>query len=343
METAKSLFIVWKAYQRRVDAFVDSLNISPVYLHFEWEEKSRLHKIISYLFKISKTLQLLRSTRPAFFYIQAPPTFLLYTVHLYCKLTGAQFAVDAHNSMIGDSLWSRMPFVQQILRKCAVVIVHNEDMAELARAQRLPCTVLMDRPPQVELAQYAYPRQIMGERTRAKVVIPCSFDIDEPLEEMQKATLLLPEIDFYITWYSEKLPAEFLKGFGSNTVFTGFLEQDDFDSLLAHADAVLVLTTRDGTQPSGATEALAFQRPLVVSDFRIIRDMFPMGSVYINNDAAGIANGISRALAAKDTLMADMARFKKEKLRLWDLQFSALSKLLPQQGELAQEDRYLIG
>jgi hypothetical protein len=72
--------------------------------------------------------------------------------------------------------------------------------------------------------------------------------------------------------------------------------------------------------------------------------MFPMGSVYIDNDAAGIANGISRALAAKDTLMVDMARFKKEKLRLWDLQFSALSKLLPQQEELArQEDRYPIG
>jgi len=330
MEKRQTLFIVWKVYQRRVNAFVNSLNINPVYVHYEWEEKSRLHKIVSYFFKVYQTLHLLATTKPGFFYIQAPPTFLLYTVHLYCKLAGAKFAVDAHNSMIGESLWSRMPFVQRILRQSAVVIVHNEVMAELARAQGLPYTVLMDRPPQVEPAQYPYPQQIMGERARPKVVVPCSFDIDEPLDEMQKATLLLPEVDFYITWYSEKLPAEYLQGFGKNTIFTGFLAQDDFDALLAHADAVLVLTTRDGTQPSGATEALAFQRPLVVSDFKIIRDMFPKGAVYISNDAAGIASGISLALNQRESLMVDMAQFKKEKLRLWDRQFDALNKLIPE-------------
>jgi glycosyltransferase involved in cell wall biosynthesis len=327
METGKTLFIIWKAYQRRVEAFADSLNINPIYIHFEWEEKSRLHKIFSYLFKLYKTWSIFATTKPGFFYVQAPPTFLIYSSYLYCKLTGAKFAVDAHNTMIGESLWSRMPFVRSILKSSAVVIVHNEDMAKLAKAYGLPHTVLMDRPPHVE-STYPYPHEIMGKCHQPKVVVPCSFDIDEPLDEMQKATLLLPDIDFFITWYTEKLPEEYVRGFGANTVFTGFLEKKSFDALLAHADAVLVLTTRDGTQPSGATEALAFQKPLVVSDFKIIRDMFPMGAVYIDNDAPSIANGISSAIQMKENLASDMACFKKEKLRLWDLQCDTLIKFL---------------
>lgn len=322
----KTVFIIWKVYQRRVEAMKEKLNAQPVYLHYDWEEKSKLHKLLSYLFKIADTYRVLIDVRPRLFYVQAPPAFLLYAVWLYAKATGARYVVDAHNTIVDGSLWSRMPFVRHAMRQAATVLVHNQAMAVHASRSLLPHTILMDRPPEVEPTNYPYPEKIFGDRTRPKVVIPCSYDTDEPLEEMRRATLLLPHVDFYITWYAEKLPAAYIAGFGPNTRFTGFLEQTEFDGLLAHADAILVLTTREGTQPSGATEALAFEKPLVVSDLGIIRRMFPKGAIYIGNTASDMAVGISRALERREQLAAEMRTFKKQKLRSWELQFDAMRR-----------------
>ena len=322
--SGKTVFIIWKVYQRRVEAIREKLNAEPVYLHYRWEEKSKLHKLVSYVFKIAGTYRVLLTVRPKLFYVQAPPAFLLYAVWIYGNLTDARYVVDAHNSIVDGSLWSRMPFVRHTLRQAATVLVHNEEMAVHASRSVLPHTVLMDRPPEVEPMNYPYPAELLGDRMRPKVAIPCSYDTDEPLEEMRQATLLLPHVDFYITWYAEKLPAAYVAGFGPNTRFTGFLPQAEFDGLLANADAILVLTTREGTQPSGATEALAFEKPLVVSDLGIIRRMFPKGAIYIGNTASDIAVGISRALERREQLAGEMKEFKKEKVRLWEAQFDIL-------------------
>jgi glycosyltransferase involved in cell wall biosynthesis len=328
MRDIKKVFIVWKAYQRRVEAFKRRLNVSPIYIHFDWEERTKVHKSVSYLFKLCITFFILIRQRPGLIYIQAPPTFLVYAAYLYCKIAGALYIVDAHNSMIHGSFWHKMPFTKYVLTRACVVIVHNEVMGEMAKNWGIPYTVLMCRPPEINPENYSYPRDIIGTRSRPRIVVPCSFDIDEPLDEMKKAILALPDVDFFITWYREKMPPQYVEGFGDNVVFTGFLPQEHFDSLLANADGILVLTTRDGTQPSGATEALAFHKPLVVSDFWVIRSLFPVGAIYVRNEARDIAQGIRVALEKKSKLGAEMAAFKEEKFRLWEQQFETLNRII---------------
>jgi len=326
MEIRQTVFIVWKAYQRRVEAFKSYLNANAVYIHYNWEEKTKIHKVFSYLLKLFRTYYILLRQRPSLFYIQAPPTFLVYAAYIYSKILGAKYVVDAHNSMIYDSFWCRMPFARYVLAKSAVVIVHNDYVAELAKKWGIPYTVLICRPPEVNPRQYLFPQAIMGKRPSPRVVVPSSFDSDEPLEEIQKATLMLPNINFFITWYREKIPPQYVQGWGENVVFTGFLPEGDFDALLAHGDAILVLTTRDGTQPSGATEALAFEKPLIVSDFEIIRTLFPAGAIYVKNNATDIAEGIRMALERKNSLAEEMASFKGEKLLKWEQQFKTLTE-----------------
>lgn len=265
------LFIIWKAYQRRVDAFKERLGARAIYLHYAWEERSKLHKAVSYVAKFYETWRLLFRHKPAMFYVQAPPTFPVYAAFFYSVLTGAKYIVDAHNPMISGSFWNRMPLAKAVLRKAATVIVHNAFVAQQAQAQQLPHTVLMDRPPEISLKPTALPERLNGKNGRPRVVVPCSYDVDEPLAELQKATSELSHVDFYLTWYIEKMPAQFASRFGKNVIFTGFLPLPEFNGLLASADAILVLTTQDGTQPSGATEALAFAKPLIVSDLQIIR------------------------------------------------------------------------
>jgi hypothetical protein len=258
IKNRETLFIAWKAYQRRVDSFKETLNIRPVYIHFKWEEKTKVHKTFSYVFKTCKTFWLLVREKPTLFYIQAPPTFLIYVAYMYSLMTGAKYVVDAHNAMIYGSFWCKMPFVKYALARSKVVIVHNEFVAEIADKWGVPYTILMDRPPDINRMHLTTPQVLRKKPKGPIVVIPCSYDRDEPLEEMRKATLMLPEVNFFVTWFREKISKGYLHTFRENTTFTGFLPLEEFDSLLAHADAILVLTTQIGTQPSGASEALAF-------------------------------------------------------------------------------------
>ena len=324
----ETIFIAWKAYQRRVDAFKEILNIRPVYIHFKWEEKTKVLKAFSYFLKIWKTFVLLVREKPALFYVQGLPTFLIYVAYMYSLMTGTKYVVDAHNAMLYWSFWCKMPFVKCALARSKVVIVHNKFVADMAEKWRVPHTILMDRPFETNQMEFPTP-QILGKKPRRPiVVIPCSYAPDEPREEMRKATLMLPEVNFYITWFREKLSENYLRGFRENVIFTGYLPLEKFNSLLAYADAVLVLTTQIGTQPSGASEALSFQKPLVVSDLKIIRDLFPSGSIYVENNAEAIANGIAEALRQKESLAMEMASFKQTKLKMWEEQFRKLMKTI---------------
>lgn len=318
------IFIVWKAYQRRVDALQDRLEASPTYLHFAWEEQSKAHKALSYVCKFCLTLWVLFRRRPGLVFVQAPPILAVYAAWLYGRICGVPYVVDAHNTMIYDTFWPRLPGAMAALRHAATVLVHNKYVEELALAMELPCAVLMDRPPRIRPGEFSLPLAIVGDRRAPRVVVPCSYDVDEPLTELQAATRALPHVDFFITWYRDKLPRQFAQGCGSNVFFTGFLPIDQFNSLLACADVLLVLTTRDGTQPSGATEALSFERPLVVSDSPTIRALFPRGAIYVDNRAAAIADGIRTALDEKTRLSREMASFKAEKESLWEQQFQGL-------------------
>lgn len=330
------VFIVWKVYQRRVEALQVPLRADTVYFHYAWEERGRVHKALSYLCKFVHTLAVLFRRRPALVYVQAPPTFAIYAAWLYGWLAGVPYVVDAHNPMIYDTFWPRLPLAAFMLRHARSVIVHNRYVAARARELGLSpvnLRVLMDRPPDVAARAHVAPDTDCADKRRPRVVVPCSYDVDEPLVELQRVTHFLPDVDFYITWYAEKLPRGFVRQFGPNTRFTGFLPAEDFNGLLAQADVIVALTTRDGTQPSVATEALAFERPLVVSDSSTIRDLFPQGAVYVENRAGAIAEGIRTALRERRHLEVEMAAFKSEKLRQWESQFEDLRGLLTSRTE----------
>ncbi len=67
--------------------------------------------------------------------------------------------------------------------------------------------------------------------------------------------------------------------------------------LLAAADVVVVLTDRDDTLLSGAWEAIALARPLVVSGTRALRDTFGDAVTFVDSDGPSIAAGIDAVLA----------------------------------------------
>ena len=56
MKNREKPFIVWKKYQRRAEVLAPLLDLKIVYFHHAWEERSKIHKALSYIFKSIATL-----------------------------------------------------------------------------------------------------------------------------------------------------------------------------------------------------------------------------------------------------------------------------------------------
>ena len=78
------------------------------------------------------------------------------------------------------------------------------------------------------------------------------------------------------------------------------------------ADAVVVLTTHDHTMQRGGYEAMALERPLVTSDWQLLRETFSRGTVHVDNNSTAIAEGIAAAIRDGDRLVREMRVLRTE-------------------------------
>lgn len=303
------LFIVWRIFQRRSDSLAACFNLEVKYYYSPWEEKSRLHKAWSYVFKTAGTLRDLFSLKPAVVFIQLPPTPVLYIAAAYCALANCKLVADCHNAMI-YSRWLNWPFAKQLLRSADALLVHNEDVEEYAKGFHINAITLRDPLPRLTStvdtslnSRYDFTRQ-------PYIIVPWSFSPDEPIDELIQAAASMPEINFVMTWFAERLPQEVRNSLPSNLVLTGYLDDTDFNAIFSQATAALVLTTREGTQPSAASEAIVLGVPLIVSDLKTTRRLYQDMPVYIKNTAEGISTGVRTAFEQREKLEKTIESFK---------------------------------
>ncbi|RLD07625.1 MAG: hypothetical protein DRI32_00540 [Chloroflexi bacterium] len=295
-KTKKSIFIVWKEYQRRVDVIAPYLETEHFYFYYPWEMKSKIFKAISYIPKTISTLNCLFKNKPALVFVQFPPTPALYAVAFYSWLTGVRYVSDCHIGVTNE-MWMNWLFAKKILAK-GEMIVHNAHLVQqVEESVKIKPFVVRDgiaKKEEVEIRESSLLDEI-GLSPKKYVLFPSSFDKDEPLEEVFGAARLLPEIKFVMTWHVEKLSKEMKRSLPPNIVLTGFLEIGDFNYLFANAGVALVLTKNEGVQLSGMQEAMAFESPAVVSDLKTTRFLYKEFPVYVKNEPKSIAQGISYA------------------------------------------------
>jgi len=307
LKEGKGLYIVWKVYQRRAESLGGKLDITVEYIHYSWEEKSRFFKALSYIVKLCVTLASFIRYRPNVVILQLPPTPLLYLGWLYCKLSGAILIADCHNGMIQGG-WVKWPLVSRMLAAPTRVLVHNEQVLDDALQIGINAVVVRDPLPEISHAKGSVEKWDL--KKGEYVLVPWGFADDEPLEEFAEAARLTPHVQYVSTWFVERLSTHLRNQMPDNILFTGFLEVDDFNCLFANAGAVLSLTTREGTQSSAASEAIAFQVPLVLSDINVARKLYKDAPVFVQNTPISIAKGIETALKNQLVLKKKLAELK---------------------------------
>jgi glycosyltransferase involved in cell wall biosynthesis len=298
---ARALFIVWgpESHGPRSKVFAAKLGID---VHFMFSTMRRGALVAPYKYPVQavKTLRLLMSRRPRVVFVQSPPSFAVMLVALYCAITGAGYVVDAHSDAMQRSIWMRPRWLHRtLIRRARATIVTNEHFATTIGSLGGRALIIRDIPT-------TFPSGgTFNVADGFVVAVVNTFAADEPLPAILEAAAELPEATFYVTGRIEKAPAELTAAAPPNVQFTGFLDDSDYYDLLRGADAVMCLTTRDHTMQRGACEALSLARPIITSDWPLLRDYFRKGTVHVGDDAPSILGGVGR-------MMVEHPRFQEE-------------------------------
>ncbi|RDC54272.1 glycosyltransferase [Pedobacter chinensis] len=316
MKKSNNIFYAWVKYQRRAASMQESLGYELNFIDFNLKKK--VLKPLDYMLKSCKTLGSLIIQQPTVLWLQLPPSPLLYIALFYKKINkDAILIVDCHNGVFWGK-WKKYLSVDK-LNQFDIILVHNYLIKEIAEdfgLDKEKLVILEDKP---AIKNSSLKGDVLPSK-KTTVLMPCSFNADEPIDVVFEAASQIPEIDFLISGPKDK--GELLFDFSKrpeNVQLIGYLSLEDYERVFRSADAVLGLTTEDHIQLSVANEATGFEIPMVISDTPLLRNLFNKGAVYVETlNSQSIANGIKEALDNRKKLKNEVKELKTERIQKWE-------------------------
>ncbi len=303
----RASFITWYPHCRRSDTIAAALGACSHLIHYLGFRRP-LHAPLKYVLQTIATLRILWRERPELVLVAAPPIFAALPVLLYASLVrDTRVVIDAHTGIFEHRRWSwLLPLTRVVFRRADAVIVTGRHLAHLVESWGARAVVIGTVP--VVFGPGQTPRPCNGPR----VVVVNSFAVDEPLDELLEAAARQRQACFFVTGDTALARRDWLEAKPENLTFTGFVSEDEYTGLLRAADAVVVLTTHDHTMQRGGYEAMALAKPLVTSDWPLLRQTFSRGTVHVRPIADEIVAGITRALENRHSLGAQMIALREE-------------------------------
>lgn len=318
----RTSFITWYPSCRRSDALAKALGgVSHLIHHFTF--KQPLQAPFKYILQARDTFRLLRKDNPQLILVATPPVFAVLLVWLYCLIYRARFIIDAHTGIFDDPRWTWLkPLSRFLARRAETTIVTNSFLQREVENWGAKALIIGDVPvdfPEVEPAT-------LGPGFH--VVVINTFSQDEPLNEILAATKELPEVQFHVTGNPKHSRIQYLEPLPTNVRLTGWLTDDGYAALLRAADTVMCLTTHDHTMQRGAYEAMALEKPLITSNWELLRKTFYNGTIHVNATGSEIAQAVIQAKRERDKLAQGMQQLRRERLDIFASNLNALQEIL---------------
>jgi glycosyltransferase involved in cell wall biosynthesis len=317
----KILWITWEV-QRRNRELSKAIG-AKLYEFSELHSRSGMKKYIKYIIGPVKTITAVIRDRPSIVICQNPSIVLAFTMVITKIITGLPVIVDAHYGGIipRSGRYRILTYIANFIQKHATgVIVTNKGHKRYVEDNGGCGFILQDKIPNI--GKYK-PILLEGKQN---ILVVCSFGNDEPYEEIFDSCVRLQNnTKVYITGdYTKKnidpgtVP--------ENAVLTGFVDDDRFIALLNSVDTIMVLTTHENCLVCGAYEAVAVEKPMILSDTKALREYFYKGAVYADNTAQGIAKAIKEVIENKEKLEKEVKELKEELNEKWEISKQQLLK-----------------
>jgi len=246
-----------------------------------------------YLTSAVRTLWYLLRRRPRAVIVQTPPVPAAALVFAWARVARVPVVMDTHPASfaLDDYAIHRLmrPLLAALVPRAAGCIVTTPELGErISRWHGRPL-VVHEAP------------MVWSERMRARdcsadrrLLFVCTFAPDEPLMAVLEAARELPAVTFQVTGDLRRRPADALRAAPANVEWVGYLAPDEYVSALSGADVVMTLTQRPESVQRSAHEAVDALRPLVLTNWPHLRELFPH-AVLVDNDAVSIRDGIEAA------------------------------------------------
>lgn len=313
----RQFFITWVPFQRRSISMQSYFGYDLKFLSFSF--KSRLLRPLEYFLKAWVTLRLLIFKSPQILWVQFPPTPLIHVAFLYKVLFNRKVIIiaDCHNATFRNP-WITFPGTVALLNRCNLLLIHNDSVTKEVVANNISCKklyILEDPPAFIEASTVIDSSSFPSPW----ILCPCSFNTDEPIKEILEAACLAPEITFVLTGkVSRAKGIHDLTNIPQNVKLPGFLPKHEFDYLLRTTDAILGLTKIEGIQLSVAGEAVGVIKPMIISNTKILKELFYKGATYVNTfESLSIAQGCREAILRKDKLTKEVKELNLERKDSW--------------------------
>jgi glycosyltransferase involved in cell wall biosynthesis len=326
----KTVFLVWAPHSIRAKNLTEHLD-AKLYL-ISYKFKKKIYSPIKYIKLFINTLLILKKEKPQIIICQSPPIFcaLATIIYQYLTSTKCNIAIDMHTGAF-DKPWSYLqPLNRWIMKKVYMIIVTNSELKDSVCSDIKRKIIVLEDP----LSSFEIERKITHDERLEKndkffkIAVISSFAPDEPLEEILDAAATMSEVLFYITGDMSKAAKHLLEKKANNVIFTGFLDYNDYVSLLQSINVIMVLTKRNKTMLAGAYEALALQKPLITSDWPPLRRYFYKGTVHVDNSLKEIQEAIEIVRKRSEEMVRDIGDLRIEKNNEWNKKFTAFKHLL---------------
>jgi glycosyltransferase involved in cell wall biosynthesis len=307
----KGIFIVWGAFQgsRRSEHLARQFNFELEYIYCT-NKQGLIYTPIKYAYQAIATILLLFKRRPDVVFIQNPPTFEPVFAYIYCLIFKKNFIIDTHTGALIYLQWKlTIPIQRFLARRALTTILTNEHLAKKVSSWNANSFVLEDPPIYTEPI-----KKMKLKKSDLKIVVVCVGYPDEPVREVIETARSLSNMDFYITgdFENNKYFQNVINGTTTNVIFTGFLNNDYF-ALLEACDVIMCLTTDDHTFQSGANEALWLGKPLITSDWPILKNYFNKGTIYVDNSKESIQKAVEKMKQKLRIFQNEMHSLQEEK------------------------------
>jgi len=286
-------------------------------------------RYIKYPLNIYNTLSIFYLHKPDIIFVQNPSFVLAVISVIFGKLRSVPVIVDSHNAGVfpldgKSSLLNRLAIL--LARITDITLVSNAYLAEYlicngGRAQIMPDP----------LPVFDNKNCTIDDPVKKDALFVCTWAEDEPYLELIKAAKLIDsEIKIHVTGNPKSKLKNLMDKIPANIVLTGYLSDSDYKKMLSSCDIVIDLTNRENCLVCGAYEAVAMEKPLIVSDTVALKEYFYQGTVYTDNSASNIADSIRTAYQNLDRLRIEVRQLKSEIKIAWPEYLQQLESRLKQ-------------